>query len=213
MAATALLAPGTQERYISETTLGAGQTIVEGSTRTDSILVSLWIGSVASGGLTVTVYTLTDEGKEVSIISFPIVTAGQADLILKKSANTMQRFRVVAQYDDITEYEIYIRAVVGAGESSARIAGALSFTTSKTIVPNTPTILIPMSLTDRDGLSILNTSPTTILYITEDPSKLPDQAYPIYPGQAFSMDVAAGLVIYSMAASGTCDIRIAEAGG
>lgn len=213
MVQTALLVAGTQERYISETTTGSGQTVVEGATRTDSIAVSLWVGSVTSGSLTITVYTLTDEGKEVVLITFPEVTTGTAALLLRKSAVTMQRFRIVATYDDICEYEVYVRAITGSGESSAKIAGGLSFTTSKTIIPNTPAILVPLSLVDRDGMSILNSSPTTILYISEDTAKLPAQAYPIYPGQAFSMDVAAGVVIYAMAASGTCDIRIAEIGG
>lgn len=208
-----LLNNGTQERYISETTLGAGTTVVEGSTKTDSILVSLWVDSVSSGALTVVISTLTDEGKEVPVITFPVVTTGTTQLLLRKSAVTFQRFRVVASYDDVCQYEIYVRAVEGAGESSARISGGLALTTSKTIIPSTPTILVPLSLEDRNSMSVLNTSPTTIMWISEDSTKLPLEAYPIYPGQSFALDVAAGVVIYALADSGTCDVRIAQVGG
>lgn len=210
---TSILVAGTQERYISETTPGAGSTIVEGSTRTDSILVSLWVGNVTSGQLVLTVYTLTDGGKETAIVNFPAVTSGTTDILLRKAAVSLQRFRVEATYDDITTYEVYVRAVTGSGEANATISGSTSFSTQKTLVGSTPTILIPFSLDDRNGMSILNTSPSTLMWISESSAKLPLEAYPIYPGQSFALDVSAGVVIYAQADSGTIDIRIAQAGG
>lgn len=208
-----LLNTGTQERYISETTLGAGSTVREGSVKTDSILVSLWVTQVTSGTITVTVTTLTDENKEATIITFPGVTAGTTNLLLRKAAVTLQRFKITATYDDVCTYEVYVRSVEGAGAANATISGSTSFSTQKNLVPSTPTILIPFSLEDRNGMSILNTSPTTIMWISEDTTKLPLQAYPIYPGQSFALDVSAGVVIYAVADSGTIDIRIAQAGG
>lgn len=208
-----LLNIGTQERYISETTIGSGVTVREGSVRTDSILVSLFVTSVASGNLSVVVTTLTDEGKEATIITYPAISSGTTNLLLRKAAVTLQRFRITATYDSACTYEVYVRSIEGAGAANATISGSTSFTTSKTLVPSTPTILIPLSLDDRNGMSIINTSPTTTMWISEDSLKLPLQAYPIYPGQSFALDVSAGVVIYALADSGTIDIRIAQSGG
>lgn len=209
-----LLNNGTQERYISETTLGAGTTVVEGSTKSDSILVSLFVASIVSGNLTLVITTLTDENEEVAIITYPNISSGTTNLLLRKSAVTFQRFKITATYDDVCTYKVYVRAVDGAGAASATISGSTAFTTSKTLVgSSTPTILIPFSLDDRNGMSILNTSPSTLMWISEDSLKLPLEAYPIYPGQSFALDVSAGVVIYAIADSGTIDIRIAQAGG
>lgn len=102
---------GTQDRVISEVTTGSGTTSREGSVQSGGLLATLWVNSVTSGTLTVSVYTLTDTAKEVLLFSFTPVVAGSVDLMLRMGGPCMQRFRVKAVYTGVCSYEIYVRAV------------------------------------------------------------------------------------------------------
>lgn len=209
-----LLNVGIQEQLVSEITSGSGSTIVHGSTKTDSILVSLWVDSVSTGDLQVEVYTLTDEGKETSIISFPVVAAGTVSLLLRKSAVTLQNFRVVATYTGVLQYEIYVRGITGSGESSARILGSSNWTVEQTDIGTTAMLLVSSSLTDRNGLVIKNWSAGTTVYIapTEADASL-IKGYPLAPRDALALDIAAGASVWAIADTGTADVRIAQSGG
>lgn len=208
-----LLHPGIQSRVINETTVGPGSTSVDGSIQSDSLIATLWVSSISSGSLTVSVYTLTDEGKELLLFSFPAVTAVSTNLLLRKAGVSMQRFKVVATYTGICEYEVYVRAVEGVGESSVKIIGSTALVTSTETVTSTPGVLIPAALTDRNGLSLLNYSGGGTLFLSEDISKLPAQAWPVPPGGGWSLDIQAGVTIYAVSSSGSLEIRIAESGG
>jgi hypothetical protein len=208
-----LIQTGTQERIIAEATASAGSSVREGSVNSDSILCTLFVNSVTSGTLTVTVVTLTDSGKEVDIINFPVVAAPTTNLLLKKSGVTMQRFKVTASYSGICDYEVYVRAMAGAGESSVRQLGSANLETDATTVTSVPGVLIPAALTDRNGLSILNYAGTGILFVSESLAKLPTQAWPIPEGGGWSLDIAAGVTIYAVSDSGNLDVRIAQSGG
>lgn len=208
-----LIHNGTQERLLKEATLAAGTTSREGSIQSDSLLVTLWVDSVSSGALDVDVYTLTDNGKEVLLFSFPQITAPSTELLLKKSGITMQRFRVVTTYSGVCDYEIYVRAIEGAGESSVRIIGPANLETSQIDIPSTPTVLIPAALEDRIGVTIKNYAGGSVLYVSESSAKLPANAWPITPGEVWSLDVAAGATIYAQSGGVTLDVRVAQAGG
>lgn len=125
---------------------------------------------------------------------------------------SLQRFRIVATYTGICAYEIYVRAIDGAGESSTHVLGADSLRTSQITVGGTPTILIPAALDDRQGLVIKHWSSAGDLYISEDSSKLIGQAYGLRPADALALDIAAGVTIYAQSSAGPIDVRIAEAG-
>lgn len=207
-----LINTGTQERLIYEVTTGAGSTVREGSIRSDSILVTLYVNSITSGNLTVRIDTLTDNGKQVDIINFPTISAPTSELLLRKAAVSMQRFQVTTTYTGICDYEIYVRAVEGAGESSARITGSPQFRVSQTDIGTSPTVLISASLTDRNGLVVKNWSATANLYIAETSAKATTaEGYPLGPRDALALDVAAGVEIYAISDSGTIDVRIGEA--
>lgn len=208
-----LIRTGTQERLITETTVGAGVTTQQGSITSDSLLATLWVNSITSGTLDISIYTLTDNGKQVLLFSFPTITSGSTDLLLKKSGISLQRFSVVVTYTGICSYEMYVRAIEGAGESSTQIVGAANLVVSQTVVGTSATILIPSSLTDRAGLVVRNWSGTGTLYVGESLVKAdPSIGYPIAPKEQLGLDVAAGAVIYAISDSGNLDIRIAEAG-
>lgn len=208
-----MIHPGTQERLIKEATLAAGVTSKEGVIQSDSLLCTLWVDQITSGSLNVSVYTLTDNGKEVLLFSFPSLTAPTTNLLLKKSGVSMARFRIVATYTGQVEYEVYVRAIEGAGESSVKIVGANELQTSAGTVTTSPAILIPANLQDRAGISVLNYSGSGTLFISESSAKLPLEAWPVPPGAGWSLDIAAGVTIYAVSSSGSLDVRIAQAGG
>jgi hypothetical protein len=209
-----LIHPGSQERLIAESPASAGSTSREGSIQSDSLLVTLWVDSVTSGSLTVTVYTLTDTGKEVGVISFPAVAAPTTQLLLRKSAISLQRFRVVASYTGGCSYEVYVRAIEGSGEASARILGSTNWRVSQETVGTTPVVLIAAALTDRQGVLVKNWSATANLFIGEDISKADSAVgYPLAPKDALALDIAAGAAVYGVSDVPGADVRIVEAGG
>ncbi len=209
-----LINTGTQERLIAEATTAAGTTVREGSIRSDSVLVSLWVGSVTSGSLSVTVYTLTEEGKEVDIITFPVVGAPTVELLLRKSAVSLQRFRVAATYTGVCNYEIYVRAIEGAGESSTRILGSTNWATDQVTVGTSPMLLIASSLLDRNGVVLKNWSVTQNVFVAESSAKLvASKGYPLAPRDGLALDIAAGAEVWAVADAAGADIRLAESGG
>jgi hypothetical protein len=207
-----ILQAGGQERIIGETTTGAGTTVREGSIKSDSLLATLWVGSV-TGDLQVTLYTLTQEGREVELFSFPLVVSGTTNLLLKKSGVSLQRFKVVATYSGVADYEVYIRAIEGAGESSVRIVSSGSLVTSAVSISTTPSILLSSTLGDRNGVTIKNYSGGGTLFISESMAKLPAQSWPLGLGEVWSLDVQAGVTLYGVSSSGIINVRVAEAGG
>lgn len=206
-----LIEVGTQERFIAEATTQAGTSQREGSIKSDAVLVTLWVNSVTSGDLSVTVYTETEPGKEAPLITFPAVSAPTGQLLLRKSGVSLQKFRVVANYTGVCDYEIYVRAIESAGDSTVRISGATSFRVSQQDVPNTPIQLIPASLDDRQGVILKNWSLTTNMYIAESSGKATIAGgYPVAPRDNVTLDVAAGVSIWAVSESGTVDVRIGE---
>ena len=208
-----MIHPGSQELLIRETTLASGVSSKEGVIQSDSLLCTLWVDSISSGTLDVSVYTLTDNGKEVLLFSFPQLSATTTNLLLKKSGISMQRFRVVATYSGEVQYEVYVRAIEGAGESSVRILGAANLETSSATVTTSADVLLPASLEDRNGITLLNYSGSGTLFVSEDPGKLSADAWPIPPGSGWSIDIAAGVTLYAVSSSGSLDVRIAQSGG
>jgi hypothetical protein len=209
-----LLNNGTQERLISETTVASGTTVKEGSIKSDSLLVSLWVDSVSSGTLSITVYTLTDTGKEVEVITFPTLSTNTTNLLLRKSAVSLQRFRVVATYTGVCTYEIYVRAIEGAGESSSKILGSDNWKVSQVTVGTSAVVLVAAALTDRSGILVKNWSSSQTVYIAETLVKATSAVgYPLAPRDALALDIAAGASVYAISDAANADLRLAEAGG
>jgi hypothetical protein len=209
-----LLYPGTQERVLSEATTGAGSKSCEGSIRSDSLVATLWVENIASGTLTVTVYTLTDTDKEVLLFTFPALTAPSVNLLLRKSGVSLQRFRVVASYTGACQFEVYVRAISGSGESSARILGAIDWRVSQGTVGTTPQVLIGSALTDRQGVLVKNWSATQTLYIAEASAKATiADGYPLAPRDALALDIAAGAEVWAVSDAPGADARLVESGG
>ncbi len=208
-----MIHPGTQEKIISETTSGAGSTERESSIQSDSLVATLWVDSVTSGSLSVSVYTETEEGKSLLLFTFPTISAPTTELVLKKSGVSMSRFRIVATYTGICQYEVYVRAINGIGESNVRILGGNGFRVSKQSVGTSAVQLVPASLTDRTGIIIKNWSLAGNLYLAETSVKATsNDGYPVAPRDNVTLDVAAGVEVWAISDSGTLDIRLGEAG-
>lgn len=205
---------GTQDRFISEITTGPGSTIRESSVQSDSILVSVFVGSVTSGTLSVVIDTLTTDTHTANIITFPVINSGTANLLLRKSAATMQRFRITATYTGVCDYEVYVRAISSAGEGSTRILGSATWSTEQTIVGTSPTLLIPASLDDRNGIVIKNWSATANVYVAETSAKLlANRSYPLAARDGLALDIAAGAEVWIVSDTASTDVRFAQAGG
>lgn len=227
-----LIHTGVQERVISEVTAGAGSTVREGSVQSPAILVTLWVSSVSSGTLDVDVYTLTDTGKEALLFSFPTQSGPTVELQLQKSGPLVQRFRVVATYTGICDYEVYVRATQSAGTQDVNILGQpidvtvvggevdveiqppSEWETSQATVTDTAALLIAAAIADRKGILIKNWSTDTDVFLGESLLAANSASgYPLSARDAIALDLAAGSTVYAVAETGeTADIRIVQAG-
>lgn len=202
---------GTQERLIYETTVGAGTTVRHSSIQSDSLLASLYVDSISSGTLDVSIYTEIDDGKEVLLFSFPQLSAPSTAVLLKKSGASMSRFRIVATYTGVCQYSVYVRAIQTSGESSTKLLGAASWAVSQYDVTTTAGLLISAVLTDRQGLIIRNNNTTGILYLAESLANATGLiGYPLNPGESLAMDLQGGAAVYAVGTT-TIDVRVAQA--
>jgi len=178
----------------------------------DSIQASLWVGSL-SGTLDVTIYTLTEDGKETSVISFPQVTAASGSLQIRKAAAIMSRIRVEVVASDAADFEVRIRGI-GTGEASVRILAANEAKASQEdIGTGTPTLIVPAALNDRAGFVIKNNNSGAgeILYIGFTSGETTTtNGYPIGPQESLGVDVASGQEVYGLGTV-TIDARLLEA--
>lgn len=209
-----MIHPGTQERIFDITATEAGVSRKLGVIESDSLLATLWVTSIdVSATLDIDIYTQTDAGKRVKLFSFPQLTGPSTDLLLRKSGVSMQEFEVVATYTGPVQFEMYIRAITGSGESNTRILGAGNWRVSQETVTTSAAVLIPASLTDRNGLLVKNWDATNTVFIAESlASATIGTGYPLAPRDALAVDLAAGSEVYAVTNAGTADIRIVEVG-
>jgi len=177
----------------------------------DSILVSLYVRSVSAGTVSATLYTKTLDGEEVAIISFPDITAPTTDLLLKKAAVGLSNMKLCISHTGDAEVSVYGKGIA-IGEASVRLLGASEIKTSQVDIGNTASVLVPSALTDRAGMVIKNYSLVDTLFVAESLAKaISGTAYPMGPGEAMGVDVAAGVELYGISGGGTIDVRILEA--
>lgn len=198
---------------MSECPTAAGSKTVTFTTDADTILVSLYAESV-SGTLDVEVFTVGKDGQELSVISFPQLSAATSEILLKKAATTLDNIKVVATYSDAAKFDIRAKGL-GVGELNARLLGASDGRTSQTDIPDTgATLIVPAAFTDRAGMVLKNFNAIggATLYIGFTAAEATVAAgYPIVAGESLGIDMAAGVAIYGISSSGDTDVRILEA--
>lgn len=179
----------------------------------DSVLVSVWVESITGGSLTVTGTTITEEGKEFEIISFPPILAHTTQLLLRKASLALSKIRLTAVTTGPCDFQVHVKGI-SIGETSTKIAGSAFATAIPYIATSTPAILVPATLQDRAAVQILNNGPSGTLYIGFTPAEAsPGNGYPIGVGGYWSGDLAAGGLIYASTSGPAIDVRTIQAFG
>lgn len=199
---------------MNESPVASGVSSRRFAIESDSVLVSVFATAV-TGSLDIKVYTQAgdDDTQDIEVISFPQLNAPTSILLLRKSAVVMQYVRVEATYTGACTFVVKAKAI-SAGETSVAILSSGNFSATQTNITNViATPIIPVSLTDRDGLIIKNNSTGGILYLGESLAAANSSTgYPIYPGESIAMDIAAGAVVWGISDVPVIDVRILESG-
>lgn len=183
---------------------------------TDAIFSSLYVETVNSGTLDISVITYSgdySEDKVAEVFSFPTLSAPTGELILKKGAAVMSWVEFVVTSTGTTSYELYVKGV-SSGESTVKISGSTdAVATAQGILGGMPVLLIPISLTDRSGLIVKNYTSGGILYIGFSSAQAnPSTGYPLIYGESMGMDLAGGATLYGYGTT-PIDVRVIEGGG
>lgn len=196
-----------------ESTTGAGTQTRIFTLDSDTFQTSLFVSSI-TGQLDITIYTVTQEGREKEVISYLGITAPSTELNLKKAATAMGVVRVVAVYTGACSFELRAKGL-SLGETSAKIQSANTARASQVIVPTPGKVLLTAALSDRKGVIIRNWSSTVTLYLGFTLAEAnPANGYPLKPQEALAIDIGAGATLYGdIQNAGTVDVRIIEAGG
>lgn len=204
------LPQGKTALILRESATAAGTGIRQFSTDADSVLFSIYVTSI-TGTIDVTIKTFSEDGKELVVGTFPTISAVTSALVLKKVGDFLSNLKIEVTYTGAVDYEVRARGLF-SGESSVKIVGSDAATTSSETVTTTPGVLIPVSLTDRNGLCIRNWNTSGTMYIgfTLAEATITD-GYPISAREQFAMDLAAGVVVYAVGDT-TIDVRIIEGG-
>lgn len=184
------------------------------NTDADAVLVSVYVSSV-TGTLDVSLYTLTDLGKELLLQTFPQVVAPTTNLLLKKAANVMSKVKVRVVTSAAATVEVYARGV-SAAEASVKILGATNAVASAATVLTTPTVIIPSAITDRSGLVIKNNNGVggSAIYLGFSAGEANlTTGYPLQAQESLGMDISSGVEVYGISVAGTTDVRLLQSGG
>ena len=151
------LTQGKEIPVLHEETTAAGSKSRTITLDSDTLLVSVQ-ATVVSGTLDIEVLTETAEGQDLSVITFPTLSAPTTSMILREptTSQVMQRIRFVATYTGACTFKINARGL-GRGQSNIKILGNPDWDASKTtITSGTAQLVISAALTDRSGLVMLN---------------------------------------------------------
>jgi hypothetical protein len=207
------LTQGKTTIVMSEQPIAAGAVTKSFSLDADSAYISLFVSSIALGAsLTLAVRTITEDGKEFPVVTFPTVTSPSVELLIRKAVPALSILKLQATFTGACEFDVRARGI-GTGETSVKILGASDGRAAAITATTTPTPLFPTSLADRSGLIVRNNSNTTILYIGFSIAEATTaNGYPLGPQESLGIDLGAGETIYGTAESGSIDVRTIEAG-
>lgn len=183
----------------------------------DAESCAAWLSvNTAAGDVDVTIRTL-DGDQHLDVIVFPTQSAPTTSLIPRQAGSVTQRMRAIITTTDTANVRLTVRGLA-AGEISAEVSISGASTGSNSAISvgsGSPTILIPAALTDRSGMLITNTHPTSLLYVGFSVAKTSStEGTPVLPNYGrLAMDVGAGVTVYGISSSGSIDVRLMEAGG
>jgi hypothetical protein len=197
---------------MGESPSGAGSLSRIFTLDSDSFQTSLFVSSI-SGSLTVTLSTITEEGKEKVIITYPAITSPSTQLDLKKAASAMGIIKATAVFTGACSFELRAKGL-SAGQMSATIQSANAARATKVIIPTPGKVLLSAALSDRKGIIVRNWSSTVTVYLGFSIAEANfGNGYPLKPQEALALDIGAGAVLYGdVQNASTADVRIIEAG-
>lgn len=208
------LTPGKEIQVFDGTVTGPETETARFRIDSDTLLVSVQAPAV-SGTLDVNVYTETPDGQSTQIINFPVISAATTELLMRKAPTAMAPIRIEVTYSGTCTFTVRARAS-NLGEASFKISGSTAGDNFSTEITSTASLIVPVSLEDRNGMSIVNNDTSAILYVgfnalvTVGPG--PNAGTPVKPGGSFGLDIAAGLTLYGISDSTPIDVRVMEVG-
>lgn len=209
-----LLETGKTILVIGESPASAGSLTRIFTLDSETFQTSLFVSSI-TGSLTVTLSTITGEGKEKEIITYSNITVPSTQLDLKKAATAMGVIKATATFTGACSFELRAKGL-SSGETSAKIQSANVAKASQVNISVTPSILLAAALSDRKGVIIKNNAAANnhTLYIGFSSAQaLSSVGYPIGRGEALALDIGAGATLWACSSTNTIDVRIIEAGG
>jgi hypothetical protein len=130
--------------------------------------------------------------------------------IQDESQNTLEKAKFFTNGDGLVRVRTSAQGTFSpSGLSTAFKITTVDVSTSAVALPTTP-------LTDRNAISILNTSGSTTLYIGPDTGVTADtvagttSGWEIGPNEIWHVDVTDDITIYAIVASGTIQVKILE---
>lgn len=203
-----ILGNGMQVRLLQESPVSAGVSEKQIAIQTDTVLLTLFASEIENT-LAVTAYAVAEAGQETELFSFPVLSAGTSELLLKRAAISTSNVVVRALYSGGCKYTVHARGVQG-GISDTKLRGAEILVTSQVIVGTTATLLVPASMEDRVSIAVKNWSSDTDVFIGESEDNM---LYPLAGRDSITIGLSAGQELWGYASANSADVRIAEIGG
>jgi hypothetical protein len=178
--------------------------------QSDTVLASIFVRAL-TGTVKVDLYTFAQEG-DVKIIDFPLITSPTANLVMKQAAGTLSNVRVVIQHSDDCDIIVSLKGS-SSGTSSTVLLSPTQATAYSVPITTTPSVIIPASTQDRQGLILMNYGAGPILYVGFTASEAAvASGWPLPMGASIAIDLGAGQAIWGASSAGTIDVRIMESG-
>lgn len=207
-----LIQRGVTRPLIDDTFIGSGTITRLCTNVTSSALMSVYVRSI-TGSVTIKAYTAATGGREeeLEVITFPVLTSSSTELLLKRAALCLSFLRIEVAYTDTVDIFVGIQGIA-PGEASVEILAAANASASAATISTTPDLIVPISLTDRKGMILMNNSSSDILYVGFSAVQAASATgWPVKPGATLALDISGGATLYGVASAGSIDVRILEA--
>lgn len=130
--------------------------------------------------------------------------------IQDESQNTLEKAKFTNEDDGLVRVRVTSKGTVApSGLSTAFRITTIDVSTTATLIPAS-------ALTDRNAISILNTSGSTTLYIGPDNSVTADtvvgttSGWEVGPNEIWHVDITDSISLYGIVAAGTIQVKILE---
>jgi hypothetical protein len=181
------------------------------SLSSEGCMLALWVSS-CSGTISVSVSTLTSNGREVPLISFPTLTAGTSQLLIKKASDVLSRIVVTVIITGVADFDLSIKGTK-LGQVSVKDTPASGARALKLTAISTPSLLTGSTPLERVGLILKNIGPAATVYLGFTLSEAASgTGWPLAIGETIAMSLSGGQALYAVTDGGTADIRCLESG-